>query len=141
MPKKINQHIADPTERLAIIKDNSYVIEEDQPYFHQFTDEEITDMKTYLSIQAIEMEKLDSEKRTFMDEWKERYKPTKEEFKRLVKGVHSGQEEQRGTLYGHDDQQGGMMIFYNEHGIEVYSRSLRPEELQMSIQSMHKKTN
>lgn len=141
MPKTINQNVSDPEDRLTLIKDNSSAIEDDQPYFHQFTDKEIDDMKTDLSREAIEMEKLESEKRTFMDEWKERFKPTKEEFKRLVKGVHSGQEERRGTLYGYDDQEGGMMIFYNQHGIEVYSRNLRPEELQMNIHSMKSTSN
>ena len=58
----------------------------------------------------------------------------------LMQQINAGYDHREQVLYGYDYQDCSRMAFYDEHGLFVYDRALKPEEKQTSIITQIKKT-
>lgn len=111
---------------------------EEGKYFRALTDEEIQEKKDVLTENTIRLSDISDERKAAMAEFKAQEKPLKEYSKQLMKLVKTRQEEVDGILYHIADHDEGMMNTYDEAGILINSRRLRPSEKQSTIFNISK---
>lgn len=124
--------IANPQERLRLLRDNCETSEETR-YIKPLTQEELDQRSESIAITCIEIYKLESELKEVKDEYKDKIDPLKLENKQLCNEFHSRQAEIVGRIFHFADHESGMMNTYDETGEFVSARRLKPEEKQARL--------
>lgn len=120
-------------ERIKILSDSAYKISNEY-YSKKLTEDELTQKRREYSEQAVKLEELDKEL-TESKEWhKSQVKPIKTNMNSDLFQIKTGYKEVQEDLYLIDDQEEGIMGYYNGEGELVKQRPLTKEERQLSIQ-------
>jgi hypothetical protein len=82
---------------------------------------------------TVRAEVLAEERKSTMDDLRQRKKALEKEQKRLVKAVRTGQIDHAGVLYTYLERERGKAHIYNENGVLMASRRMTPEEAQLQI--------
>lgn len=120
----------DPKERLKYLESMCDDVLEDK-FFKKLTSEEIAEIRTEFTDNALKIDDLADEKAEYMQDFKEREKPLKETHSRLAKQVKTGYKEVVGSLYKFVDHSIRMTFFYDKDGnmIETKTRPATDHEL------------
>jgi len=102
------------------------------------SEDEIIAKQKELSTTCILINEIEIEKKEAMDEFKLQLKEPNAEKAELLHAIKYKSEERVGNLYHLSDQENGFMYIFDEEGICVDSRLLKPTERQLSIK--HAKT-
>jgi hypothetical protein len=102
-------------------------------YRRHLTEEEITQLRAELSDTVIDIRRQESELREISQSYRERIKLLKQTLNRKIDSVEHAYETITGELTLVDDQDAGMMHYYNEEGLLVDSRRLRADERQTRL--------
>lgn len=106
-------------------------------YTKNLSEEEILDRKEEYAEIGLELSKIEDERKDFLDEIKLRAKPYKDRSKELLAAMQFKSEQRSGLLYSVDDQEEGMMYFFDENGYCVDARPLTREERQIKLKTMN----
>lgn len=130
----ILQDVKDLVEREQILKDSAFR-KEKVPVKVEFNDREIDDITEQQVKLAIKLEKLEKEKKEFMDDWNDRSKPKKADQKILLDQLDKGYKIVDMELYAIQDFDEKKMKYYDPEGYLRQERDLLPEEYQKMIES------
>src|SRR5690606_14221560 len=119
-------------ERIKIIKDNAEKSEE-LTYPKSLDEKQLTILKSDYTKEAIQLAKEEEVKKEFLSEFKAKVSPMKLKLNELMGMIRTKVEEVTETVYLIADHEDDMMGYYNEDGLLVSSRPLRPEERQFRI--------
>lgn len=128
------------TERATAIRELA-VTSYNKNVVRNFTEEELTEMKSELSEVDINLNDLEEEKKAVTAEINERIKPVKDARSILLKQLKDKYFENMETVYDIDDQEEGMMHTFDHSGKLLGSRRLTPKERQTSIRNLSTGTN
>lgn len=120
-------------KRADILRDTCYKVLENEIYTKQLSDEEIAERKTMLFEKVDKILSLRNELKEIKKNYSDRINALEAEKEELVQVIKFGAESKKGTLYAIDDQNKGIMGFYDSEGTLVFTRPLKPEERQISI--------
>lgn len=132
MDKFLHQNYA-PEERARILRDSADFTEEDSKYIRTLTPEELDMEREQLSDNCIQRSEIEDEKKVAMKVYKDRLDPLNDHIKESLQKIKTKQEEIVGNLHGFKDHDAGMVYFYDDLGEMVYSRRLRPSEIQKTV--------
>ncbi len=104
-------------------------------YEKDLTENEITIMKNRQVHIAIELEKLEKQKKEVNAEFAEKIKPLKSEQHKLLQNIDEEILEKEEQLYGFYNQIEGIVKFYDPEGHYVMKREMFPTEKQTTINS------
>jgi len=130
----ILQDVKDLVEREQILKDTAFR-KEKVPVKVEFNDREIDEITIEQVKLAIKLEKLEKEKKEFMDDWNDRSKPKKADQKILLDQLDKGYQIVDMELYAIQDFDEKKMKYYDPEGYLRQERDLLPEEYQKMIKS------
>lgn len=125
----------DEEERKQLLADNC-VRTEHIEVRREFDDEEMKEMENKHTELSIKVHDEDVKKKVFIDEYKAITKPLKEEKSILIKNLKDGFIAENEEVYCLDNQDEGVMEFYDVHGQCVMQRALFPHEKQTRIVPM-----
>lgn len=121
------------------IRDNlealAYEIIEEE-YTKNLTEEELRERKNFLAEVSIKLAALEAEKKELMDEMKLKMKVPKSEKDEVLEVIKHRSERRYGKLYKIDDQDTGMMYFFEATGQCVNARPLTANEKQTKIKQL-----
>lgn len=118
-----------PKERRELLDGIAYRREEGN-YTRTLDPQEIADAKSKLAESAIRTANILEEKKEVMAEFKERIKDQKEIHDDYLSKIKFGSTNVEGSLFLIDDQENGLMHYFDDRGICVKIRPLMPEERQ-----------
>lgn len=121
-----------PEEILNILESN-YEVMEEVGVSYPLTEEDIDSLNKTIGELSAFVHAKEREKKKYVKAINKEMKPQKEELNHKSLLLHSGQKEIKTKIYGIQDFDSGLMIFYLPDGTEYSSRRLRPEERQMRI--------
>lgn len=136
MEKQILQNLS-KLERIQNLQAMAHSIEE-TTYYKQLTAEELEIRQEQFVSHTLKINELEGKKKAFVLSVTNEQKPLKAESGALLQTLKTKTEEIDGVIYHIDDQDAGMMNTYDEEGILLSSRRLRPDEKQSSIFSIAK---
>lgn len=119
-------------ERLRAMRDNADKVEETQ-YYVPLTQEALDAKREMLTDNLIRVSQLEDELSTIKDRFKQQIDPIKKTNKTLLVEVKTKQELREGQLFHFANHVDGMMETYDEMGVLISSRRLRPDEKQTTI--------
>ena len=129
-----------PMERIRVLKDMAEKVEE-FTYPKQLDDRQMGAVKDEFTKTAIQMARMNEEKKQFMDEFRNRMKPVKMTMESVLNTIRNKHEEITENVYLIKDTDTGKMAYYNAAGELVHHRPLRDEENQYSITEQIRKVN
>lgn len=138
---KIGQYYDPSFEKMTIeeVEDNlesiCYEVVEEE-YTKNLTETELNDRKTLLAELSIKLAALEAEKKEVMDEFKLKMKQPKQEKTEVLDVIKFRSERRYGRLFKIDDQETGMMYFFESSGQCVNARPLSPKEKQTKIKQL-----
>lgn len=132
MQRELGIDIEQGTKRIEFLESNCDAVEE-KGYMKPFTPEQLTEMKDTLASTTIEINDIEEEKKTVMDEFKKRLEPYKEEQKELLANIKNKAKFVNEKCYKFVDRETRMVGFYNEDGHLIDSRPAYANELQGTI--------
>lgn len=115
-----------PAERLRIMRDNYE--SKIETYYRQLDHDEIAAREQILSKKSIEIFKLEIELKDKKQEFKDLIDPLKEDNKKLMTEIDTGQVEKKGELFFVPDFDKKIMITYDANADFISSRRLNPDE-------------
>lgn len=121
-----------PTERRRILEQNADKVEI-STYQKPLTDEALNEKMKVLSKNSIELYDLEEEKKDAVAVFKEKIDPLKKSNKHLLNEIRTKQETVSGKLYMLANYEDKMMETYDEEGLLVESRRLKPDENQANL--------
>lgn len=121
-------------ERKQNLEGMSAKIEEGE-YTKKLSKEELDVAKSELADVSIEIAKIEDEKKEMVDKFKEILKPKGKKYSELLEAIKFKSIRKKGTLYLVDDQEEGVMYYFDENAICVDSRALLPQERQTHLGS------
>jgi hypothetical protein len=130
MNNKQNQfmpELADHSDRLQALIEHADSVTNDD-YYATLTPEELDLKNEQFSKNAIELNKIEMEKKDVVAGFKERMKPLETVYGNLLETITIGKEKRTGKLFNIKDLETSMMMTYDENGDLVSSRRLGPEE-------------
>lgn len=130
--KRILEEIKDLSKREQILIDQA-VRKEKISLRVDFTDKEIEDLTEEQVKNAIALEKLEQEKKEFMDEWKDKANPKKERQKELLRDLDKGNHVVEMELYALQNFENDTMEYYDAEGFLKHERPLLQEEYQSRL--------
>lgn len=128
---------ATPKERLMILQENSAKIEQTE-YQKNLSADELAARREDLADNCIKLNSLDDELKEIKDDFKLKIDPLKTRNKTLLTEIKTKQTTIDGTLYHMANHEDGMMETYDQEGMLISTRRLRPEEKQGTIFSLGK---
>jgi hypothetical protein len=143
---KIGQHYdrAFQAMQASEIKDNleavAYGIQESS-YTKNLTEDEIVERKDEYSAIGIQLSEIAEQKSEAMNRFKKLEKEPKENASILLKSIKFKSEQMHGKLFLVDDQEAGMMYFFDVTGICVDARPLTKQEKQTKIKTLKTASN
>lgn len=136
---KIFMPEATAEERLNILKNNADKIDQ-TTYEKELTEEELIAKREQFVDNSIAVSKLEDELAEKKKEFKNKIEPLKLVNRGLQYEVKTGKKEVKGFLYQMADHVNSMMETYDETGELVSSRRLRPDEKQVRMQVVDRKS-
>lgn len=127
--KMPNSEIVDNLEAVA------YGLQESS-YTRNLSEDEITNRKDEYSSIAIKLSEIYDQKKEAMDRFKVLEKEPKEIAVELLKTIKFKSEQMFGKLYLVDDQDAGMMYFFDSTGVCVDARPLTKQEKQTKLRTL-----
>jgi hypothetical protein len=124
-------------DRLRVLQTNADKIEE-TTYQKPLTEDELNMRREILTDNSIRLGDLEEAKKTATRVFKDQIDPLKAANKDLLLELRTKQAKVEGKLYMMANHEDGMMETYDEQGILIESRRLRPEEKQQNIFSLSK---
>lgn len=116
-------------KRIKLLDGVAYRREEGN-YTRTLDADEIAEAKSKLAESAIRTAAILDEKKEVMDAFKERIKEQKVIHDEHLNSVKYGSVNAEGSLFLIDDQENGIMSYFDDRGICVSQRPLKPEERQ-----------
>jgi hypothetical protein len=116
-------------KRIQLLDGIAYRREEGN-YTRTLDAEEIAEAKSKLAESAIRTAGILEEKKEIMSEFKDRVKEQKIIHDEHLNSVKYGSKNAEGSLFLIDDQEKGIMSYFDDRGICVSQRNLKPEERQ-----------
>lgn len=110
------------------------VVEEE--YTKNLTESELNERKTELAEVSIKIAALEAEKKDLMDLMKQKMKQPKQEKEEVLDVIKFRSERRTGKLYKIDDQEAGIMYFFEASGQCVNARPMTPNEKQTKIKQL-----
>ncbi|MBC7486062.1 MAG: hypothetical protein H7282_04865 [Cytophagaceae bacterium] len=104
-----------------------------QDYKREFNEEEITDMSKFYVQKSTAQSRSVVQKKAVIDSLKSELKIAQKELDKMLSIISTGHEVVQGEVYMIDDQESGMMGYYDPTGKLISSRRLRPEERQLRL--------
>lgn len=126
------------SHREAYLRDSCYKVYENESYTRRLEPEEVAERKTELFEKVRKIQTLSEELKEISKTFKDQIKELDNEKQILVQEIQFESTSERGNLYAMDDQESGMMAFYDKTGALVSSRPLKPEERQTSLLTIKK---
>jgi len=105
----------------------------EETYEAPLTEEELDDVKTRVTRLNINKQKLEDEKKEFMDKHNAEMKPLKADLEMMVREARSGHRQTKGKVYYIADQEAGIMKMAVEDGLIIGTRPLKAEERDTTI--------
>lgn len=127
------------SSRAQILEDSCDAVEEIW-YRHDFTEEELNEIKTKLADTSIDIASLEQEKADWMDAYKNRLKPLNTAKNRYLEQIKRKAEDIHDKCYKFLDHDNKEVGYYNGAGELVYTRRMQPQEMQKSIFTLTPKT-
>lgn len=122
-------------ERLMILQENAQKIEV-TTYQKNLTDYELAVKREDLAENHIKLDQFEDEFSEVKQNFKLKVKPLKNANKVILAEIKTKQTSVDGTLFHMANHEDGMMEIYDQEGILISSRRLRPEERQGAIFSL-----
>ena len=110
---------------------------EERAYTKNLTPEEIVEKKDEYSEVGLVLSEINREKKEAMDAFKARAKQPTEDAKILLDAIKFKSEQKHGKLHLVDDQDKGMMYFFDTKGVCVDARPLAKNEKQMRLKTVN----
>lgn len=123
-------------ERITALRENA-VTHYNKNVIRDFSEEEIADIKTTLSEQAIRLNDLKIEKKELTSVISGKIKTTEAEMKSTLKDLKNKYYENEETVYDIDDQEAGEMYTFDNQGNLLSTRKLTPKERQTTIRNLN----
>lgn len=109
----------------------------EKPYTRNLSPEELAKKKDAFAEAGLVLADLEAEKKLFMDDFKLREKEPKELQKELMNAIRFKSEQKQGRLYLIDDQEEGIMYFFDKSGTCVEARQLEKSERQTKLKTIN----
>lgn len=126
-------------ERLTALRENA-VKSYQKNIIRDFTEEELSDIKTTLSEQAITLNDAEIEKKELTADLTAKIKLKKAEIKTTLRDLKNKYYENEETVFDIDDQEAGLMYTFDNQGNILSKRRLTPQERQTTIKNLTTKT-
>lgn len=126
-----------PKERTMLLQENASKIEQ-TTYQKSLTADELAARREDLADNCIRLNQFEDELKEVKDDFKIKMDPLKNNNKVLLTEIKTKQSTIEGTLYHLANHDHGMMETYDNEGMLISSRRLRPEEKQGTIFSLGK---
>jgi hypothetical protein len=110
---------------------------EERAYTKNLTPEEIVEKKDEYAEIGLILSEIDREKKEAIADFKARAKQPAEEAKMLLDAIKFKSEQKYGKLHLVDDQDKGMMYFFDSKGVCVDARPLDKKERQMKLKTVN----
>ena len=123
-------------ERITALRENA-VTQYNKNVIRDFSEEEIADIKTTLSEQAIKLNDLKIEKKELTSVISGKIKTAEAEMKGTLKDLKNKYYENEETVYDIDDQEAGEMHTFDNQGNLLSTRKLTPKERQTTIRNLN----
>lgn len=124
-------------DRIKILKESASLIE-DAVYQKELTEEELSLRREQLADNCIRLNQFEDDLKVVKDDFARRMSPLKISNKTILQEVKTKQATCAGVLYHLANHISGMMETYEETGILIATRRLRPDERQGNIFTMSK---
>ncbi|MFT3704677.1 MAG: hypothetical protein QM802_20095 [Agriterribacter sp.] len=121
-----------PTERIRAMRDNADKVEETQ-YYVPLSQEALDSKRELLTDNLIKVSQMEDELAEIKSGFKLKIDPLKTANKTLLTEVKTRQELKEGQLFHFANHVDSMMETYDDQGLQVSSRRLRPDEKQTTI--------
>jgi len=136
--KNKKQFPEEPVEaRKQLLEDNCRSLE-DMPIRRYFSKKELSDLKDEQVEIAITLKESEDKKKEYLANVKQTTDPLKKDQKELLVNIKNKYIDEDKQVYAFDNQEEGVMEFYDETGDCVYQRPLMPAERQASILTIAK---
>ncbi len=122
----------DSSEKLQMLEDNCYGKEE-MDFTREYASEDLAKLKHEFSQNMVFLAKKQEELDILKKDFKIEMDPVKLEAATRLKGIRSKHKEVQETVFAFDDQENGVMEFYDKDGIMIHSRPLSQQERQLTI--------
>jgi hypothetical protein len=122
-----------PAQEREAMLDANCLRPEEMPIKKFFTGEEMIDMRREYSDNTIQIGRKNEELKKVKQEVDAHNKPLIDQNTYLINNIRAGYVEANQQVYLFDDQESGMMNYYDNQGELVYSRRLMPHEKQTRI--------
>jgi hypothetical protein len=126
-------------ERLTALRENA-VKSYQKNVIRDFTEEELSDIKTTLSEQAITLNDAEIEKKELTADLTAKIKLKKAEIKTTLRDLKNKYYENEEAVFDIDDQEAGLMYTFDNQGNILSQRRLTPAERQTTIKNLTTKT-
>lgn len=127
-------------ERLQILQEQSAKVEETS-YQKALTEDELNLRREDLADNCIELNAKEDELKEIKEQFKNEMDPLKQKNKKLLTEIKTKQTTCNGRLFHMANYDEGMMETYDDEGLLISSRRLRPEEKQGNVFSLSKTAN
>lgn len=129
--KNIAQDVPAET-RKDFIKDSCTLVEE-QVVRKNYTADEKSEMKDKIAEDGIQMMDDEDKFSSIKKEWSAKITEKKVAIKETLKTLRKGFTENKEEVFGFDDQEEGVMNYFNAEGKYLWSRPLEQHEKQLSL--------
>jgi len=123
--------------RLQTLQDTADKVEETN-YYVPLSHEQLDIKREGLADNAIKLSEIEDELKEIKDDFKLKIDPLKTIHKNLLTEIKTKQEFKSGKLYHLANHESGYMETYDETGILIGTRRLRPDEKQKTVFSISK---
>ena len=123
---------ATPQERLRALQSSEGKVEK-TTYYKPLTEDELNEKREVIADNCIKLSDLSEEKKEAMKGFKDTMEPLQLENAKILSEIRTKMVEKEGTVYHIADFDNKMMETYDENGILVSSRRLKPNEMQKTI--------
>lgn len=128
------------TERITALRENA-VMSYEKNVIRDFSEEELSDIKTTLSEQAIELNDVEIEKKELTSGLTSKIKVIKGNIKTTLRDLKNKYYENEETVYDIDDQEVGLMHTFDNQGNLLSTRKLTPKEKQLNIKHLNQQAS
>ena len=125
-------------QREAYLRDSCYKVHENESYTRKLEPYEVAERKTTLYERVRKIQALQEELKEISKTFKDQIKELDNEKQNLIQEIQFESTSEIGNLYSMDDQESGIMGFYDSTGTLISSRPLKPEERQTSLLTIKK---
>lgn len=125
-----------PSEIVLNLEGISYDIVVSE-YTQNLTPQQLTQKRAELAEAVIKLKEIENRKKKAMEEFKAEASKPKSDCNELLDVIKHKSERVYGKLFMIDDQEEGLMYFFNEHAICVDVRAMLPSEKQIRLKAIN----